>query len=319
LTPRSTSLREVGVRRFNDLTLDFVQDMKATMHARAPNWARLVCRVSRGLNRVDRSQQILRDELLFAFLPPSYRRELTFDAYASTKAYSSGGDFFSQGLFPWEVALLDHPQIPRAGRVLLAAAGGGRELEALLKRGYDVFAFEPVPALFEQAQHVARGSGASVVKASYSDLVTRARGGQGPLDRLKGPFDFCLLGWGSLSHLTELSEVLDVLAALRTLAPHAPVITSFFLRASGVAPSVGGARRLRRLLRRVFAVAGGRPVHPGLQFYLDAGFVRPLLREELYDLCERTGYEVAYFTEVDYPHALLLPKAGSPDARAGDC
>jgi hypothetical protein len=309
------------VRRFNDLTLDFVQDMKATMHARAPHWARLVCRVSRGLNRIDRSQQILRDELLFAFLPPSDRRELTFDAYASTNAYSPGGDFFSQGLFPWEVALLDDPRMPRAGRVLLAAAGGGRELDALLKRGYDVFAFEPVPALVEQAQHVARarGAGASVVQASYADLVTRARGEHGPLDRLEGAFDFCLLGWGSLSHLTELSEMLDVLEALRTLAPHAPVITSFFLRASGVAPSAGGARRLRLLLRRVLAVVGGRPVQPGLQFYLDAGFVRPLLREELYDLCERAGYEVAYFTELDYPHALLLPKAGSPDSRAGDC
>ncbi|HTA93224.1 MAG TPA: hypothetical protein VK745_26780 [Polyangiaceae bacterium] len=267
--------------------------------------------MSRGLNVADTAQQVLRDELLFAFLEPSQRTLLTFDAYSRSSNYVPGGTYFSHGLFPWEGMLLDDSRIPRAGRVLLAAAGGGRELQVLLERGYEVFAFEPVSKPLRSAREIARASSARVVQATYQDLVARARGEHGALDDCQGPFDFCLLGWASLSHLTEPGAVLDVLRALRTLAPAAPVMTSFFTRSAGPPPTGGGARKLRRALRRALQALGGRSVDPGLQFLTGAGFLYSFSRDELFRLSGEAGYEVGFFSELDCPHALLLPKSGA--------
>src|SRR4051812_29760663 len=111
---------------------------------KAPGWSRFLYRLSRGLNVVDTAQQIIRDELLFAFLQPNDRSALTFEVYANSSGYVPGGEFFAQGLRSWEAKLLDDPRVPRRGTVLLAAAGGGRELQALLVRGYQVYGFEPV-------------------------------------------------------------------------------------------------------------------------------------------------------------------------------
>jgi hypothetical protein len=275
---------------------------------KAPTWSRLLYRFSRVLSVVDVAQQIVRDELLFAYLQPEQRSVVTFDAYAKNSNYVPGGEFFSQGLFAWELALLEDSRVPRSGRVLLAAAGGGRELHALLQRGYEVCAFEPVAPLFDSAREVARGAKATVAKATYQDLVARAEGRPGPLDGWRGPFDFCVLGWGSLSHLTEPTVVLDVLRAFRSLAPSAPIMASFFVRSSGQPATTGGARKLRRVLRGTLAIAGGRPVAAGLRFLTAAGFIYAFSREELVSLCGDAGYEVALFDDCTYPHALLLPR-----------
>jgi hypothetical protein len=279
----------------------------------APTWSRLLHRLSRALSAVDAVQQSVRDELLLAFVRPSERSSLTFDVYARNREYVPGGGVFAKGLFPWESALLNDPRIPRSGRVLLAAVGGGRELHALLERGYEVWGFEPVAQLLESARDIADGSNAQLAKGTYQDLVDRAHGRSGPLDGLQGAFDFCILGWGSLSHLTERGAVLDVLRALRALAPEAPVVTSFLLRAS-VEPTVGGSRKLRRVLRRAFEAIGGLPVASGLEFHVGSGFIYSFSREELLALCDEAGYEVAHFSELGYPHALLLPTGSALEA-----
>jgi len=268
-----------------------------------------VYRISRNLNAIHQAQQIVRDELLFAFLSPAQRAALTFDAYARSGHFSPGGEFFTLGLFAWEVTLLDHPRVPRAGRVLLAAAGGGRELRALIERGYQVYGFEPVEALVRSAQEIARGSDATVVRASYEDLLARAQGRSGALDDMHGPIDLCHLGWGSFSHLTELDEALGVLTALRGLAPRAPVILSFRMREPTAAQRFGKEQKFRHGLRRLLTMVGGHQVGPGLEFYAATGFTHAFSQDEINALFDQAGYELEYFSELgDYPHALLLPR-----------
>jgi len=281
----------------------------------APLWSRLLFYASRALSSADVAQQVLRDELLFAYMHPNQRGALTSAAYALNGDYIPGGAIFGAGLFPWEKALLENPRVPNSGRVLVAAAGGGREVAALLARGYDVYAFEPVEPFLESARRVVQGSGSRVVGASYADLVERAAGRDGgPLRDCTGPFDLCLLGWGSLSHLTEPGVVVQVLQGLRVLAPCAPVITSFMLRRGEAEATNGGARKLRRVVRRVLQSVGGRATPPGLSFLNFAGFLYSFSQEELFELCRQAGYAVHYFSDRDYPHALLLPLASSGGA-----
>ncbi|HET7541983.1 MAG TPA: hypothetical protein VFK05_19055 [Polyangiaceae bacterium] len=253
----------------------------------------------------------MRDELLFAFLQPNQRHELTFETYARSRPYVSGGEFFIEGLWSWEIALLEHSRVPRCGRVLLGAAGGGRELRALLELGYEVFAFEPVAPLFESARTVAQGKRAVVVQADYDDLVARAKGKSGRLDGLGGHFDVCILGWASLSHLTEMGAAVDTLRALRALAPEASVIVSFVLRSTDRPAVKGGAGKLRNRLRRLLGGAGAHPVPSGLRFATHIGFYYEYSVTEFTELCAQTGYAVEHFCETPYPHALLLPIAGS--------
>jgi hypothetical protein len=278
----------------------------------APSWSQLLYRFSRALTALDLGQQIVRDELLFGFLSPSERNVLTFDAYARSRSYVKGGEYFLEGLWAWEAALLEDSRVPRSGRVLLGAAGGGRELRALLDRGYEVFAFEPVAPLFQCARAIAQGENAVVVQANYDDLVARAEGKSGrPLDSLAGHFDLCILGWGSLSHLTELDAVLQTFRALRALAPQAPVVVSFSLRSSKGPPDLkGGALKLRHGLRRVLGAAGARAVPPGLRFATRYGFFYEYSVSEFVELCAKSGYALERLSEVPHPHALLLPIAG---------
>lgn len=275
----------------------------------APGWARLLYRLSRTLNSLNVAQLLVRDELLLAFLRESQRNSLTFEAYSRSRGYTQGGETFLEGLFPWEVELLEDPRVPRSGKVLLGAAGGGRELAALLARGYDVYAFEPVNQLFESASRVARGRSAIVVQASYEDLVARARGRFGSLNGYCGGADLCVLGWGSLSHVTEPTAVLELFRALRALSPLAPVIISFYLRSEIQTPNRGGARKLRGGLRRALEIVSRRPVAAGVKFQTACGFYYEFSRAELVDLSAQAGYEVAELVETPHPHALLLPKA----------
>lgn len=274
-------------------------------------WSGLLYRASRALSSLDVAQQVVRDELLFAFLPASERNRLTFDAYAHSRPYVAGGEYFLAGLWAWEAALLEDSRVPRAGRVLLGAAGGGRELQALIARGYEVYAFEPVAQLCESARTMAHGSAASVVQASYEDLVARATRKPGPLDDLSGHVALCILGWGSLSHVTEPAAVVATLRAVRTLAPEAPVIASFTLRTQGEPDVKGGARKLRHVLRRALQAVGGSPVSPGLKFGTAHGFFYEFSRTEFVELCAQAGYEVACLNEMPHPHALLLPMAAA--------
>jgi len=277
----------------------------------APIWSRLLFRFSRGLTALDVGQQIMRDELLLAFLPPSQRDSLTFEAYARSRSYVAGGEYFLQGLWAWEAALLEDPRIPRSGRVLLGAAGGGRELHGLLQRGYEVYAFEPVALLLESARTIATGTNAVLVQATYQDLVARAEGKSGALDSFDGHVDLCILGWGSLSHLTEPTAAIETLRALRALAPEAPVIVSFISQSKGTPEVKGGARRLRRGFRRLLKAVGGQPVSTGLKFRTNLGFYYEFSQSEVIELCELAGYEIARLGDMPYPHALLLPRVGA--------
>lgn len=274
-----------------------------------PIWSRLVYGFSRALSSLDLGQQIVRDELFFAFLPPEHRNAITFDAYSRSRPYTPGGEYFQEGFWAWEDALLEDPRVPRTGRVLLTAAGGGRELRVLLERGYEVFAFEPVSTLFEGARSVALGANATVVQASYDDLVTRAAGKPGPLDGLGGRIDLCILGWGSFSHLTDLSAVVETLRALHTLAPNAPVVVSFSLRIKGTPEVKGGARKLRKGLRRALGAVGAKAPPPGLRFATPYGFFYEYSRDEFKGLCARAGYDFERFCETPHPHALLIPRS----------
>jgi hypothetical protein len=260
----------------------------------------------------------LRDEMMLAWVAPPDRVRLTAALYAGQASYLPGGRHFQGGLFPWEKRILESEIFPRKGRVLLGAAGGGRELVALLERGFEVVAFDPCDRFVQAARRVsANHAGSQMFQASYADLVDAAAGRGGPLAAVAGlAFDAVVLGWGSLSHVTLPADRVSLLRALRTVAPHAPVLASFGLR-----PAVSGSPeskgRVRDALRQFFAAMGAPGTSgPGDLFDPDAGFLSMLGPDEIVSLGWDAGYEIALFDESVYPHAVLVPHATARDVGA---
>lgn len=274
----------------------------------APLWSKVLTQLSLNAYRVYRLQEIVRNELLFAYLPPSARNEITIQAYSVGGGYAEGSYNREKGLLSWEKDLLQAPHCPRSGRVALMAAGGGREMLELHRLGYSITAFEPSPVLRRAAQGLARElSGAAVHDASYADLVAFARRGSSSLEGVDLSADLVWLGWGSFTHLTDPNEHLSVLQAVRQIWPSAPVVLSFFLRGPDFENPKARNVRVREALRAAFRKLGGDASPPGLFFSPHEGFSYSFDRAEIEQLFARSGYRAQVFQEEPFPHALLLP------------
>jgi hypothetical protein len=278
-----------------------------------PRWVRALLLIDRIALRVENLRDGLRDELLLAWIRPEDRASLTAALYADLPTYLPGGHRFECGLFAWEKRVIESPGFPRSGRVLVGAAGAGREVAALADRGYEIVAFDPCGPFVEAARGVGPPGRVTVVQAAYADLHLAASG-TGPLAGPCGgpPFDAVVLGWGSLSHVMPAAERAALLRALRSLAPRAPVLASFALEPE-IARPVQGKGRVRDGLRRLFGALGAPGASElGDHFFPTTGFFSYLEHEELLKLAWDAGYEVALFEETPYAHALLVPLAGAP-------
>ena len=273
--------------------------------AQPPVWVRAMLALDRVVELVARSEAVLRDELLVAFVPAEERDRVTSWVYARQPTYAPGGTCFDTGVFDWEEAVIGAPVFPRTGRVLVGAAGAGREARELIRRGYEVVAFDPCSAFVEASRSVPELSAVPFIVADYDDL-TRAVDGQGPLaaELNRAPFDAVILGCASLSHVTEASDRIALLEALRSFAPHAPVLTSFLLDCHF--PRSVRLKQVRKALRSFLAPAGAQ-TRPGLNFEGHSGFTYFFADGEIDRLAAASGYTVERFSATPFAHALLVP------------
>lgn len=216
------------------------------------------------------------------------------------------------GLDDWESDWYADCLPPAPARLLVTAAGTGREVVALRAMGYAVDAFEPAPG---QAAMIAHGPGDLVLDATYDDLVRAARGdASSPAAEIVARrYDAVILGWGSFTHLLERRQQVEVLAACDAVCPAGPILASFWGPA-GAAPrsraqDFGGrlGRGLARLRRsRAPARSAGR-LAGEVGFAFNVGFTRRFSREELVSLAAEAGREVTLFGLRPYAHATLTP------------
>jgi len=272
---------------------------------RLPIWARALLAMDRAFERAHAAQGRLRDELFIALTSDEQREAVTVALYDRNPDYLRNGQD-RQALFEWEAQLLHHPLVPKSGRVLVGAAGGGRETAALHRLGYAVDAFEPSPRLLAHARTVVPQ--ARIVRGSYADLADATRG-TGPLAKLVAGqrYDLVLLGWGSYSHIFSADERLSTLRAIRRLTD-GPVIVSFETLRHAGRPRHPVARALREVvtpsLRRL---RGERPSPHPMIFWARTGFLVGLDEASFTAEAAAAGYRVEVFAEGPYGHGLLMP------------
>ena len=227
--------------------------------------------------------------------------------------YGLAGSDRPKPLFPWEGPWLqrDLPKAP--ARVLLGAAGFGREAAWLVAAGCQVDAFEPVSRCARSLSRAVGTDGRCAV-GDYEDLVAAVlRGERNPLSGFaESRYDAVLVGWGSLTHVLDRGLRHELFVALDTLCPRGPILASFWARDEDANAAPQRARAAGARLGHWVRLARGLPetedAHDG--FRTHGGFTHPFAPSELQALARQVNRRCRLYLD-SYPHATFdRPAAG---------
>lgn len=267
----------------------------------APWWLRALTSV----DRIYGGFAIARDEFALSRLRETQWSSLVVERYEAAVGFY-GGESNERGFVDDERALVERWLPPPPGRVLVTAAGAGREVLALWALGYEVAAFDPAEALLDQLRPALRRHqiDAPVALARHEDFMDAAlgAGGTGELEDLlaAAPFSGVLLGLNSFTHLRTPEIRVRLLRACRAVCPTGPVLASFYLEHLPMS-------RVRSIARSLFArLPGAQQVTPGDQVGI-YGYEHAFRQDELQTLAGLAGYELAHLEAGFIPCAVFLP------------
>jgi hypothetical protein len=224
-----------------------------------------------------------------AFLSQDRRAAIDAVYYDRERKYWTA-EYNRQGLSVWERAAFDQ-HFTQCRRVVVLAAGGGREVLDLRRRDVDVEGFECHPGLVTVANDLLREDGFEPrVRVGPRD-VCLPPGGQ---------YDGAIIGWGAYTHIRGRDRRIALLRHLREQLPiGAPVLLSFFAQSTGRRRFTTTAR-IGNVVRRV---VGGEPIEVG--DYLMPAYVHYFTRAEIAAECNEAGFEVTHFATYPYAHAVV--------------
>jgi 2-polyprenyl-3-methyl-5-hydroxy-6-metoxy-1,4-benzoquinol methylase len=210
-------------------------------------------------------------------------------AYYDQETPFDQAHYLAQGLQGWEVdAICKH--FPSEGRILLAAAGGGRETRALEAMGYEVASFDPSDHLVER------------FRALTNDNRKILRSAPTAVPSFEVEFDAAIVGWGGYTHIPERARRVVFLRALTAqMRRDAPLLLSFFLRRESPwrSKTFAAAANLIRRVRRLEPVVESGDSMTGK-------FEHHFLREEVVAELTAGGLKLAEFRAAPFPHAIGL-------------
>jgi hypothetical protein len=124
-------------------------------------------------------------------LPESVYDAISEKSYGEGKQYTNAF-YLDQGFYFWE-DLAVRTYFPPGSRVLVAAAGGGRELIALVRSGFQAAGFECSHAMVEAGKHALAERGITAALDWAPPCVAPRMGGQ---------FDALIVGWNGYCYIS---------------------------------------------------------------------------------------------------------------------
>jgi SAM-dependent methyltransferase len=260
------------------------------------------------LDRVARVLSIAREELAFRYFTESDWLDLGRLLYGSAPKYSRGSEHNESGLFAFEHSAIEEAFPPPPAAILVGGCGGGRELFALVERGYRIAAaYDPVapfiaalrsdPRLSESKDRLCIGVHQAI--ESLAPIADLRRSGK--------PIDAVVVGWGSYTHIWGTRARVEFLRSLRALCPHGPVLLSFFV---GMDNEAVRPHRFRSRLRRILGTTDAM-VEEGDGLHRGAGGIHYFTEASFTAEASKAGYCVRQWREHDFAaaHAILVPQS----------
>lgn len=194
------------------------------------------------------------------------------------------------GFFDWERAVNDK-YFSDSQLILIAAAGGGREVIAFAKEGREVTAFDCVHELVEYSRELLQGQGLSA-KLIYGapDEVPSA------LD----VYDGIIVGWGAYIHISGRDTRIRFLQDLRMhLVDGGSILLSFFVRKSE-SKRMHWERYIANTIRKLTLREQDVELGDVLDGTLDHYFTESEIRAEM----SEAGFKVVEYSESPFGYAI---------------
>lgn len=190
---------------------------------RPPTRLRLLSLSKRVVARMHRVIEALHAGFWLGLLDRDHLNAVVFEHYEAAKLYRTAAHNL-YGFFPWESDLI-RDYFKECRSVVVAAAGGGREMIALAQAGVRVEGFECNPRLVEKCK-------VFLAEAGLSGRILNAEPDQVPPELQK--YDGAIVGCGALAHIVGRNKRIDFLRDLKNhLHPRAPLMLSVGRRAEG--------------------------------------------------------------------------------------
>ena len=215
---------------------------------------------------------------------------ITADHYHQSQEYASPAHN-QRGLFDWETTVVNQYFQP-GSRILVAAAGGGREVLALRRAGFRADGFDCSPTLV-------RASDALFDRLGEPRSVAHCASGEVPAGTAL--YQGLIVGWSGYTHIPTRRRRIAFLQKLRSHAlPDSPLLVSFFPRDRSLSHenlNYWTARISRFLFRR-------RKEEPEQGDHLGWCFSHTFTREEVERELREAGFRPEYYSEVGEGHAV---------------
>jgi hypothetical protein len=220
---------------------------------------------------------------------PRETLQLTEEIHSNESNRYTQDRYNESGLRDWEQESIS-AYFQGCKRLLVGAAGGGREILALCKAGYEVDGFECNPRLVEYANDLARRHGLT----AEVQLVPRDQ-----CLRTGRVYDGVISGWGAHTLIQGRKRRVAFLRALRAQACEgSPILVSFLYRTQGDRRFnliVGIGNLIRGVLRRERLELGDD---------LLTTYAHRFTRQEIASELHEAGFELKSYGTEGYGYAV---------------
>jgi 2-polyprenyl-3-methyl-5-hydroxy-6-metoxy-1,4-benzoquinol methylase len=249
---------------------------------RHPIRLRLFSLSKRVFARAHRLIEALHAGFWLGFLDRDQLNAIVFQHYEAAELYRTAVHNL-YGFFPWESDLM-RDYFKGCRSVVVAAAGGGREMIALAQAGVQVEGFECNPRLVEKCKEF-------LAEAGLSGRILNAAPDHVPSGLQK--YDGAIVGYGALAHIVGRTKRINFLRDLKShLNPRAPLFLSVGRRPRESRYHIWIcqiARATRRLRRSVDPIELGDDL-------LDC-FTHRFVESELQSELQEAGFKVLAYVE----------------------
>src|SRR5918995_505614 len=215
--------------------------------------------------------------------------------YTRTRNRSDRPDYHDleynrSGLWEWEErALTEH--FAECESLMLIGAGGGREVLALLRLGYQVDGSESHPALVAAANDLLREEG-------FDTSVGLVQRDESP--HTNTTYDGIIVGWGAYMLVQSRRQRIALLKQLRVQTQdQGPILLSFYWRSGTPSASYKISASLANMIRRIIH---REPIDVG--DWLAPAYVHYFTQDEIASELSEGGFRLVHYSTAEYGHAV---------------